>query len=485
MSVDECMGAAIIKDDALRSRLGDSEGPNYSSVSAAEYRYKVQRLLPYLSEEAFIWYKGMVETAVAKTFANRGIISRKAADEIAAAASEVTAQEVYAEDEIVHHDIVALVNRIRSRVSEDSRSAVHRAATSCDIIDTANALRFRDAFEKVILPDSAEFISAMIEIVRREKDTLQIGRSHLQHGEPITFGFSQAWFLDRFGRRVMKMKEASEALVGKFSGAMGAYNAQSLFVDDPMVFEREVLGQVNAASANISSQIVQPEFVGDLIHFCIGGFSVLANWADDVRNLMRPELGEVSLPRGKDVSTSSTMPHKQNPVGLENIKSLWKEAAGRVTTRYMDMISENARDLTNSASQRFIPEIFDLFDYAVTRGTRIAKTLQINPDNMKKNFEISKNTIPSEPLQLLLSAVGLETAHVDIGRLADRAAKENKNIVDVASEDEEIGLFIKKLKAEQVDVLSDPRRYTGRAEEKAMEIADKWEGKMKEIKSLE
>jgi adenylosuccinate lyase len=473
------MAARIVKDDALLKRLSASGAPNYSAISPGEYRYKVQRLLPYLSEEGFIWYKGMVETAVARAFAKRGIVPASAADEIAAAAAEITAQEVYAEDELVHHDIVALVNRIRSRISEGSRGAVHRAATSCDIIDTANALRFRDAFREVILPDCAEFIGVMIEIIRRERNTLQIGRSHLQHGEPITFGFSQAWFLDRFGGRVMRMREASEALVGKFSGAMGAYNAQSLFVKDPVVFEREVLGQVGALPAGISSQIVQPEFVGDLMHFCLGGFSVLANWADDMRNLMRPEIGEISLQRGRDVSTSSTMPHKQNPVGLENIKSLWKEAAGRITTRYMDMISENARDLTNSASQRFIPEVFDIFDYAVTRGTRIAKALKIDPQNMKKNFEISKDTIPSEPLQLLLSSVGWTDAHFDIGKLADRAAKEKRNVVEIAREDKELAKYIKRIKEEQLEMLSDPHRYTGEASAKAAEIADKWEAKLR------
>jgi adenylosuccinate lyase len=471
----------IISSANLIERLAKDNNIHFSSVSPLEYRYKEERLLPFLSEEASIWYKAMVEAGYVRAFAERGIVPQSYAREIERSAALVSAKEVYEEENKTNHDIMALVNEIKERMSKDSKSSVHKAATSYDTIDTANALRYRDAFYEVILPDSAKFLKALIEVVKNESETLQIGRSHLQHGEPITFGFSQAWFVDRFGGRMLKMKEAADSLVGKFSGAMGAYNAQSLFVSDPITFEKEVLHQFGAFPADISSQIVQPEFVGDLVHFCIGAHGVLANWADDMRNLMRPEIGEIWLPRGKDVSTSSTMAHKRNPIGFENIKSLWKENMPKVITMYLDQISENARDLTNSASQRFTPEIFDIFDYAVTRAIRVAGNLRSEPENMKRNLSMSKNVLTAEPLQLLIAEQGSDTAHADINRLSDRALKENKSVVSLAQEDPELARYVSQLRKDQIDTLSNPEKYIGESTKVALNIAEKWEKKLEEL----
>jgi adenylosuccinate lyase len=112
----------------------------------------------------------------------------------------------------------------------------------------------------------------------------------------------------------------------------------------------------------------------------------MSNLADDLRNLQRPEIGEVGQPRGEDISRSSTMPHKANPVGLENVQSLWKVVMPFMITMYLDQISSHQRDLTNSASQRNIPQVLDLFDYSVRRMTRIIKNLQTNVCNLQKNF---------------------------------------------------------------------------------------------------
>ncbi len=471
----------LVSDHSLMERLARGSEPNFSSTSPGEYRYHVGDLRRYLSDEAFTWYKAMVEVGIVKAFADRGMFPQSFAQEVGHAAGLVSSKEVAQEEERTRHDIIALVNMLREKVGDDVKPVIHRAATSYDTIDTANAVRFRDAFNDVIIPDVTKLLREWIGIVRLESDTLQIGRTHLQHGEPITFGFSMAWFVDRLGNGMLEMARASDMLVGKFSGAVGAYNASSLFVSDPMKFEKEVLAQVGAVPADISTQIVQPERIGNLAHFTLSNFGILANWAHDMRNLMRPEIGEVWLPRGRDVSRSSTMPHKANPIGFENIQSLWKEATGRMVTMYMDQVSENGRDLTNSASQRYTPELFDMFDYAVRRATGIAHNLRANHDNMRRNFEMGRDVITAEPLQLLLAGLGRHTAHEEVGRLADRAVAERRSVVELAVEDAELSKYMKKLTEAQRNVLAEPERYTGEATRKAHEIADKWEEKLDQL----
>lgn len=449
--------------------------PLYDSFSPTEYRYKVPALVPFLSEQAFVDYKSRVEAALARAQEGRGIISPSSAAAIGRAASQVSAEEVYDEETRTQHDVIAQVNMIRKRVRGRAKSAVHRSATSYDIVDTANSMRYRDAFSDVILPDMAVLARVWIDTARREQDTLQIGRTHLQHAEPITYGFAMAWYLHRFCDRIQKIDEAADGLRGKFSGAVGAYNGISLFFDDPERFEQEVMYECAIPAAEISTQIVPPEPLTDLVHYVISAFSVLANWADDMRNLMRPEIAEVGMPRGPDVSRSSTMPHKANPTGPENIKSLWKEVMPKIITMYIDQLSDHQRDLTNSASGRYVPEIFDLFDYAVRRATRVSKSITTHPATMRRNFGYSAGMITAEPLHLLLSAYGHHDSHRYVGMLADRSRETGTPLAEMAFADPELARYVAQFTEEQKALISDPSRYTGRAAAKAAEIADSWD----------
>jgi adenylosuccinate lyase len=444
----------------------------------------VEQLTPYLSEEAFVKYKSMVEAGLARAWAQRGIISEEAADAIVAASEKVTAAEVYEEEAKTNHDIIAQVNMIKSHLrgeGTEAEHAVHRAATSYDIVDTANSARYRDAFYNVIIPDLILLETAWIKIAREERDTLQIGRTHLQHAEPVTFGFAMASFVSRFGERILHIKESVDNLEGKFSGAVGTYGAASLFIADPITFEKEVLGQLNLKPTQISTQITQPEPVVDMLHSVMTSFGVVANWAYDLYNLQRPEIAEIGQPRGKDISRSSTMPNKANPVGLENIISLYKESMPNMVTTYLDQISFHQRDLTNSASQRFIPETLNIFDYAIRRATRISSSLSINRHNMQRNFDMSSGYVTAEPLQLLLSSYGLSDAHKLIGELSDAAQSDGRPVFELAKEDEHLSEYLRRISPEQEAVLSDASKYIGCAPQKVDDVTDFWEQRIQEL----
>ena len=446
----------------------------FDMFSPTDYRFRVMDLAPFLSEEGFVHYKSEVEANLTDTKADRRITPRTAAKKIREAAMQVTAAEVYKMEASISHDIIAQANGIRARVSDEAKPHVHVPATSYDIVDTANSMRYADAFTKVILRDLAALEKVWIKTVRDEYDTLQIGRTHLQHAEPITYGFAMAWYVSRLGDRIVKIKKAVGELKGKFSGAVGAYNSSSLFVNDPEIFEAEILRKCGLEPAEISTQIVPPEPVTDLVHYIITAFGVIANWADDVRNLMRPEIGELGIPRGPDVSRSSTMPHKANPIGPENVKSLYKETMPRIITRYLDQISDHQRDLTNSASQRHIPEIFDTFDYAVRRATRVSRSLKTHPEYMKRNFDMSADKIIAEPLQIILSSLGHPDAHRYVGELADKSYEIGTPLIDLVREDPELQPYLQRFTEDQLGILTNPSSYLGIAPQKALAVANSW-----------
>ena len=111
-----------------------------SFFSPTHYRYLVEDLKPYLTEEAFIKYKAKAEAALAKVLAERGFLSWEIANEIIQGTSSITAKEAYEEERKIKHDIHALVNCVRNKVSKEAKPYVHLSATSYDNVDTANAL---------------------------------------------------------------------------------------------------------------------------------------------------------------------------------------------------------------------------------------------------------------------------------------------------------------------------------------------------------
>jgi len=452
---------------------------SFDAISPLDYRYysrdkNFELLKQFLSENARIKYQAKVEAALAKVLAKNKICSEKIANEIAKACEKVSAKEVYEEEDKIRHDVRALANKIREKVGEEAKPFVHFSSTSYDIVDTANALRFKDAAEQALLPALLEFEKTLMELALREKETVQIGRTHGQHAEPITFGFAIASYVSRLGGRIKAIQYAKENLCGKFSGAVGAYNAASLLFENPMEFEAEIMKELGLKASVSSTQIVEAEPLADLMHAIVSCFGVLANFSDDMRNLQRSEIAEIGEEFSARQVGSSTMPQKRNPINFENVKSFWKQFMPRMNTVYMDQISEHQRDLTNSASQRFLPEIFAALFLSTKRLDRVVSKMSVDKANMKKNFENSKGMLVAEPLYILLAKHGHSNAHETVRELTLKAQAEKKSLMGLAKENKELAGFLKKFSKEQLEILENPEKYVGQAVVKTKKIVEHW-----------
>jgi adenylosuccinate lyase len=456
----------------------------YDFVSPLDFRYYgddpyvFQRSQPYLSEAAYIKYQARVEHALIQAFFNLGWCPWHFADELLKACDSVTAEEVYEEEKRTSHVVRALVNCIARRVSPEAARFIHLFATSADITDTANALRFQEFVRDVLLPDLLDLLSTLINISRRYAASPQIGRTHGRHAEPITFGFATALYVDRMGGRIQLLETARNKLIGKLSGAVGAYNALSLQLPRAaVVFEKLVLSYLGLqpSQGSISSQIIQPEYLTDIGYAAHSCLSVLANLSDDIRHLHRSEIDEVQQQSRPETVGSSTMPHKVNPHNYENIKSLWKAFTPRITTLLMDQISEHQRDLTNSASQRFLPELFVALDYCAVRLNRSIGTLLIKEESMRRNLEMSKEHIVAEPLYIILVLMGYAGAYERVRMLAREARETGNRLIALAHQDPEIGPIIRNLRPAHAEILEDPAKYTGQSYERAVAVCDCWE----------
>lgn len=452
---------------------------NISPLDSRYYRNSqnlLDSLSRYLSENALIQYEARVEAAIIVVMERKGLVGKGAASQIMEAYGRITPEEVYAEEERTRHNIRALVKVMQRYVSPAVAPFIHLGATSEDITATAQALRLRDVFFSVVLPKGLDFMDSILEIAEKESRTPQIGRTHGQHAVPITVGYLFSGYADRFGGRLQRIVEAAEKLRGKISGAVGAYNATSLLFKDPRGFEEEVLSELGLKPANFSSQIVEPEYLLDLVHAVISAFGVLAQVSDDLRNLQRTEIGELSERFEAEQVGSSTMPHKRNPWNFEHVKSMWKEFVPRMITRYHDQISEHQRDLTNSASGRFIPEIIAAFVLAIDRLLRQCKKIVIDYERIKRNLEATGGMFLAEPLYILLALKGVKDAHEVVKQVTLLSQQEKKSIFEAARSHEALREVADTAVWKALEL--NPSSYTGLSAERALFICSYWRDRL-------
>jgi len=392
-------------------------------IHPTDYRYLVKELDPYLSDEAFLGYKLAVEAAYIKALANVGVCPEDVAREISKKANinTVTPKKVKEKETELKHDIRAMVDVLADAVSERAKPFVHLGLTSYDVVNTAQALMLKDVTKDVIIPSMIELEKKLIILAEKYKDTVQIGRTHGQHAEPITFGFYLAGYVDRFGEAIEKIDYFSQLLIA---------------------------------------------------------FSTMADFANDMRHLQRTEIGEVSEQFSAGQVGSSTMPQKRNPISWENIVSQWKAVMPHIISVYMDIISEHQRDLTNSASARYyIPEIINAFVYSIKRTKKNLDALVINEKKMKKNLEMT-GTALAEPVYIMLAMGGHTNAHKYVKNLVNEALKSGTPLSELIKKDEKIKKLLDSIPEDRKKILEKVENYTGTASDKTEEVVRFWRSKL-------
>lgn len=463
----------------------------FENISCIDHRYSLSEaevfsgLSKYISEEASIRSCAKCEAALVKSHLKlRGKLTYEIAQNLDKVASEIDPAEVYAEEEKTKHNIRALVNVMKTKVSAEIGPLVHLGATSVDILDTALSCRMRDVTKNVVLPELKKLEKHLCAIADRDAEVPQVGRTHGQHAVPITFGWSIAEFVSRLGKSILRIEELSNQLVGKLAGPVGSYNGPSMIVKDPEELERVYVEFLGLSASEYSNQLVEPEYLLRLLLEMNVAFGIIANLADDLRNLQRSEIGEVFEYFASTQVGSSTMPQKRNPWNSEHVKSLWKAMCPRVITFYMDQISEHQRDLTNSASQRFMADYVAGFTMAVARMNSVVSGLQADKETMARNLENAggkvKGGVLAEPAYILLGEAGINDGHEVIRKITLEAEKSGKTFFEVLKTHKEafekITAQLEKLGVENPEnFFEHPANYCGLAAKKSRRLAKKYE----------
>lgn len=434
-------------------------------------RYGTSEMLSVFEENARIQRLLDVEAALALAHAEVGNIPRKDAEIIASMAStkHVKVERVKAIEKEIKHDIASLV-RALSEVCGSSGAYVHLGATSYDIVDTANALQVKDAIEII-----EKKLSALKRVLQKQagqhKDTLMIGRTHGQHALPITLGFKFAVWGYEVSRHLERLNGCrTRVLVGKMSGAVGT---QASLAKHAKRIQDLVMRKLGIRAAEISTQIVQRDRYAEFACILALIASSLDKFATEIRELQRPEIGEIfeSFEKKKQVG-SSTMPHKRNPETCERICGLARIIRSLCIPALENVVTWHERDLTQSSAERFIfPELCILTDYLLFLMSNIVANLRVDKKRMLQNIDLTQGRAMSEAVMMALARKGVnrQEAHELLRQLTIKSEVEKRHFREILLENK---LVVEKLNVKEIDDALNPKNYLGTAVKQAEVFAE-------------
>jgi len=377
--------------------------------------------------------------------------------------------------------VPGLARALARRVPQTAVSAVHRGATSQDILDTAAMLMAKRAID-VMLADLAQAADATAGLAEAHRASIMIGRTLLQQAVPVTFGLVAAgWLTSVDDAREGLAAVRSRRLAVQFGGAAGtlaslgeagqqvaALLAEELGLALPVlpwhtdrlrIIDLGVaLARVAAALGKIARDVTllaQAE-VGEISE---GGGPTAARGAD--RRGPDPQSPAASPRRGG----SSAMPHKHNPVASIAILGCTRQVPGLLGI----LVSNSEHELQRAAGAWHaewepLAALLRLTGSASSWAAELLPGLVVDVSRMAANLTATKGLPLAEHVSSLLAGVlGGAQAHDLVAEAGARAVGAGLPLSDVllAVPKLEERLSAAGITAEQIDSALEPAGYLG------------------------
>ncbi len=446
-----------------------------SNLCPLDYRYGRKDMKAIFYEESRLQYQMDVEAALARAHASLGTITKEEAEEITRVANldVVKIDRVKEIEKDTRHDVMAMVRAMTEQCNGDAGKYVHYGATSNDIVDTATALQIKNAIE-IIQADVDMFLETLAKLAKRERNTLEIGRTHAQFAIPITFGFKIAGYVAemlRHRERLIQIKP--RACAGKMAGAVGTGAALG---KNFFQIQETVMKDLGLTYEPAATQVVGRDRYTELICLISNIATSLERYGTEIRNLQRSEIGEAAEPFDvKKQVGSSTMAQKRNPMMSENVCGLARVVRSMVTPTFESQVLWHERDLSNSSTERFVlPHTFVLLNEMFHKMNEVFSGLTVNSDRMLKNIESSRGLVMAESVMMKMTekGIGRQDAHEIVRSASMIAEDEDRQLVDVLLENKDL---VKMMPEDEIRSAMDPANYTGGAKEIVDKMVDEVE----------
>ncbi|MGX1931006.1 class-II fumarase/aspartase family protein [Flagellimonas sp. 2504JD4-2] len=366
-------------------------------------------IMDYLFSDEYMVSKYLhVEVNLAKVQAELGVIPKGVDKTIASIAllSNIDMCRYRRDFDRIGFPIVGLLEQINEKLPEDLNGYLHWGATTQDIMDTGLVLTLKEVVE-IYCEEINGLISQLADKAKKHKNTMMVGRSQLQHGIPITFGYKVVVWIAPLKRHLNRLKQL-KARLGQlqFGGAMGTMAA----LGEVGFSVRERLADALDLENPILSWHTQRDNLMEFMSL-IGSLSgSISKIAQDILFMTQSEVSEITE---KSNGKSSTMPNKNNPINTQKVLVACKLARGDLQLMNEAMVQEHERGSgTWQIEWQLIPSIVSHTFYALNMlNSMFRNVIEINGKNMIKNLNLSE-TVYAEGLMMALAPfIGRQKAH--------------------------------------------------------------------------
>lgn len=362
------------------------------------------------------------EAALAEVEGDLGVIPAEAVAPIATACRRdaLNLDRLREAAAIVGYPIVPLVAMLAEAAGE-SGQWVHFGTTTQDVMDTAQVLQLRDVLT-VTLADTMRVEQALAGLCHLHRRTPMAGRSKLQHGVPISFGYKVAVWLDQIVRtRIALGRALDEASVLQFGGAVGTLASLRAH---GMAVRGRLARRLSLAEPDISWHASRDRMVA-LAGAVAALLGALAKVAVDVAHLMSTEVGELREPAAAGRGSSSTMPQKRNPVICEAIIEAARSIQHVPGVLFGAMLQEHERGIGHGYRERAaLCGAVQQLSGAVSLAEELVSGLEVDAGRMSKNLNLTNGLIHTEAMMIHLSEqIGRIEAHRVLHDVAHRVGK--------------------------------------------------------------
>lgn len=312
---------------------------------------------------------------------------------------------------ITKHDVVAFIKMLQEQIITHEKKWIHLGITSSDVVDSAQNILIKKA-NTIIEQDLNNLCDILKTLILKYQDLLIMGRSHGMYGEPVQLGLKFGlWYAEikRHLKRFLLAREQIEII--KISGSMGNYAAL-----DPEI-EIYVAKKFNMQIDLISTQICQRDRHAFLILVFANLASTLEKIATEIRLFQRSDVNEMAEGFSDQQIGSSSMPHKKNPIGSENICGLVRFIKSFSNVALENNVLWHERDISHSSNERIMfPDIYHGLSFVIKRLKNLLKNLYVNEKQIKKHINEAKNIFFG---QKILTYILINNSKIDRNQVYD------------------------------------------------------------------
>ena len=324
------------------------------------------------------------------------------------------------------------VKALTSFVQEHDKTvakAIHLGATSQDIVDTATVLKIRD-FLHWWKGQSRKLESILAQLARTHRSTVMMGRTLMQQARPISFGLKAALWLRGFQSANQQLLSTEAfVLTVQLGGAVGSQNeyiTSSVRCAYAQILELEDNPQWHTQRSNFAA-------FASALGICAG---TLGKIAKDITLLAQTEIAEVFEPAASGRGTSSTMPHKRNPVLCTAILANTHRIPFLVASiiAAIPQAHERSAGLWQSEWET-LDSLMGLAGGALEKAIEVLNGLEIDPERMRANIQLTQGLVFAESVSFILARkLGKQQAYEWTKTACQKAIKEGKHLRKILTE---------------------------------------------------